>query len=50
MLLEYNQVRPRIGSGIVGESIVWQTQSRHKVCAFHKLHAHERTGGVHYPL
>ena len=27
MLLEYNQVRPRIGSGIVGESIVWQSQS-----------------------
>ena len=50
MLLEYDQVRTRISSGIVGESIVWQTQSRHKVCAFHKLHPHKRRGSVHNAL
>ena len=50
MFLENNQVRPGIGSCIIGESIVWQTQSRHKVGTLHKLHPDKRTGGIHHTL
>ena len=50
MFLENNQVGSGIGSGVLAESVVWHTQSRHKVGTFYKLHPHERTAGVHHTL
>ncbi len=50
VLLENNQVRADICSSIFAERIVGQTQSRHKVSLFHKLHSYERRSGVHYTL
>ena len=50
MLLKDNQVRACIRSGIIGESVVGQAESTHKVGAFHQLHAHEWRCGVHHTL
>ena len=50
MFLENDKVRPRIGSGVIAERVVWQTQRRHNVGAFHHLQSDKRGCGVHYPL
>lgn len=50
MLLENDKVGPGIGSGIVAESVVWQTQRRHEVGTLHQLHPNERLASVHHTL
>ena len=50
MLLQDNQVRACIRSGVIGESVVWQSYRSHKVRAFHQLYAHKGAGGVHHTL
>ena len=50
MFLENDKVGAGIGSGILAESVVRQTQSRHEVGSLHKLHSHERRGGIHHTL
>ena len=50
MFLENDKVRPCIGSGIIAERVVRQTQRRHKVGTFHHLHSDKRGCGVHYTL
>ena len=42
MLLENYKVRPCICSGVIAERVVWQTQRRHNVGAFHQLHSDKR--------
>ncbi len=50
MLLQNNQIAASIRSGIVGERIVWQTQSRHEVGTLNHLHSDKWRGGVHNTL
>ncbi|WP_304488536.1 hypothetical protein [Duncaniella muris] len=50
MLLENNQVRAYIGSGIIRESIIRKSQCSHKVSLFNQLHSDKRTGSVHHTL
>ena len=50
MFLENNQVGAGIGSGIIAERIVRQTQRRYKVGTFHHLHSDKRGCGVHNAL
>lgn len=50
MLLENNQIRPGIRSGIVRERVVWQAESAHQIRTAHHLHSDKWTGSIHHPL
>ena len=50
MLLQDNQVIAYISPGVVRESVVRQTQCRHKVGTFYQFHSDKGRSGIHHTL